>query len=172
MWTETGSTGSTGSTGNKDPLGDRRFQVRIALIGAAGAIIAAVAGAVIGLTPWVHLSPPHGPSASQCVFLASKDLVCTSSNPEVALEANNQSSTVGCSFSDQVSWGDGSQQTFNYKGALPGPFFLGNHTYYQKSTYIITVQATVTFGSCSTSGANFTFTLSALYRFGDAEFNG
>ena len=54
-WTGTGGTGGGG------PSGDRRFQMRIAIIGAAGAIIAAAVGAVIGLKPWSHPgSSPNG----------------------------------------------------------------------------------------------------------------
>jgi hypothetical protein len=49
--------------GGKDAGGDRRFQLRIAYIGAAATIIAAVIGAVIALHPWS--SGPSGPSGLQ-----------------------------------------------------------------------------------------------------------
>ncbi len=45
----------TGDGGSSD---GRRFQMRIALIGAAGAIIAAAVGAVISLKPWSHPAAP------------------------------------------------------------------------------------------------------------------
>jgi hypothetical protein len=41
---------------SRGPRDDRHFQMRIAMIGAAGAIIAAAIGAVISLKPWVHSS--------------------------------------------------------------------------------------------------------------------
>lgn len=47
----------------KDAGGDRRFQLRIAYIGAAATILAAVVGAVIALHPWS--SGPSGPSGLQ-----------------------------------------------------------------------------------------------------------
>jgi hypothetical protein len=52
------------STGSEDPRGDPRFQIRIALIGAAGAVVAATVGAIIGLKPWTHLGAPRQSSSS------------------------------------------------------------------------------------------------------------
>jgi hypothetical protein len=48
----------TGTKGSKDSSGDHRLQVRIALIGAVGAIIAATVGAIIGIKPWSHPGSP------------------------------------------------------------------------------------------------------------------
>jgi hypothetical protein len=47
---------STGGKKSRGPSDERRFQMRIAIIGAAGAIAAAAIGAVIGLKPWSHSS--------------------------------------------------------------------------------------------------------------------
>ena len=54
----------TGGTGDGDSGDARRFQMRIALIGAAGAIIAAAVGAVISLKPWSHPGPSPGGGGS------------------------------------------------------------------------------------------------------------
>ena len=66
-YSRTGS-GETGGGGGSS--GDRRFQMRVALIGAAGAIIAAAVGAVIGLKPWSHPgpSPPGGGGSTPASF--------------------------------------------------------------------------------------------------------
>ncbi len=50
----------TGGAKGKGPSDDHRFQVRIAVIGAAGAIVAAAVGAAIGLKPWSHSSSSSG----------------------------------------------------------------------------------------------------------------
>lgn len=63
----TGSGETRGGGGRSD---DRRFQMRVALIGAVGAIIAATVGAVIGLKPWSHPgpSPPGGGGSRTASF--------------------------------------------------------------------------------------------------------
>jgi hypothetical protein len=57
------STGS-GLTGDSDPSGDHKLQIPVALIGAAGAIIAAAVGAYIGLKPATSPSPAQTASAA------------------------------------------------------------------------------------------------------------
>lgn len=152
--------GLTGG-GRKDRDGDHRLQMRIALIGAAGAIIAAAVGALIGLKPWAHPDPSPGTSSSptatagRCVFLTPSNIVCSSSNPEVTVEFNNEVSSVGCTLSAQVDWGDGSpEQTFNFEGGPVGPFVLGNHKYNHKGVYSITATSKV-IGQCSTYFSTF-----------------
>lgn len=62
---ERSSQTGTDGIGDGGPSDGRRFQMRIALIGAAGAIIAAAVGAVVSLKPWSHSGPsPSGGSAS------------------------------------------------------------------------------------------------------------
>jgi hypothetical protein len=152
MSTGTGLAGD----GSKNPGGDHRFQILLALIGVAGAIIAAV----IGLKPWSHSSPP---STSRCVFLTPNNVACTSSNPEVTIEFNNEVSSVGCMLRTQVNWGDRSpKQTFNFEGGPVGPFVLGNHKYGHTGVYSITATSVV-LNQCapkfSTFPGSYSFTL-------------
>ncbi len=93
------------------------------------------------------------------MFLAPDTVTCTSSDPEITLEFNNEVSSVGCAFITQVDWGDGSEQTFNVPGAAAGPFVLGDHKYNQNGTYKISASSTTTFGSCVPFPANYVFTL-------------
>jgi hypothetical protein len=86
-------------------------------------------------------------------------VTCTSSDPEVTLEFNNEVSSVGCTFSTQVNWGDGSGQTFNFAGGPVGPFVMGVHKYNQKGTYQISGDTTTTFGSCMVFQGRFVFAL-------------
>lgn len=151
--------GGSKEPGSTDPGGDHRFQARIALIGAAGAIIAATIGAVISLQPWSHSGPSSGSSTSssptsRCVFLTPSNVVCTSSNPEITIEFNNEANSVGCHLSAQVNWGDGAVQTFNFDGGPAGPIVLGDHKYSHKSVYAITATSNV-IGQCSESFSTF-----------------
>jgi hypothetical protein len=100
-----------------------------------------------------------GPS-SQCVLQQSAQANCTSSDPEVALEDTNYSDTSGCTFSAQVTWGDGSQQTVQYQGNDGAEDFVASHTYQQQGTYTISFAPTVLSGGCSDSNMAYTFTYS------------
>lgn len=159
------STGS-GLTDGGDPRGDHRVQIRIALIGAAGAIIAATVGAYIGLKPGPSPSPPSGPSpaprpTSECVFLIPNSVVCASSNPVIVLESNNLSDTIGCTFTTQVDWGDGSpEQAFNLAGGPAGPAVINSHKYNKNGTYVINAHSLNVNGPCTAVGSsNYSFTL-------------
>jgi hypothetical protein len=164
MPTDAGLTDGGGSKEPRstDPGGDHRFQTRIALIGVAGAIIAATIGAVISLQPWSHPGPSSGSSTSRCVFLTLGNVVCASSDPEITIEFNNEANSVGCHLSAQVKWGDGAVQTFTFDGEPAGPIVLGNHKYSRKGVYAITATSNV-IGQCpesfNTFPGRYSFTL-------------
>jgi hypothetical protein len=104
-------------------------------------------------------TPTPAPS-SQCVLLLPNQIDCTSSDPEVTLEGENVGDTSACTFSGQISWGDGSQQTVQYQGANGVPSFIANHTYQQQGTFPITITPTVVSGGCSAFNGSYTFTYS------------
>jgi serine/threonine protein kinase len=99
-----------------------------------------------------------GPSA-QCVF-STNNGDCTSSDPEITLEEINNGDTSGCTFSIQVTWGDGSQQTVQYAGADGVPSFVASHTYQQAGTFTVSDSPTVLSGGCNATGDSYTFTYS------------
>jgi hypothetical protein len=100
------------------------------------------------------------PTANKCVFLEPNQVNCTSSNPQITLESENIGDTSGCTFSAQITWGDGSQQTVQYPGANNQPKAIANHTYQKKGTFSITVNPTVLSGGCSSFSGNYKFTYS------------
>jgi hypothetical protein len=104
-------------------------------------------------------SPPQ-PTANKCVFLEPNQLNCTSSNPQITLEGENIGDTSGCTFSAQIAWGDGSQQTVKYTGANNQPEIVANHTYQQKGIFSITLNPTVLSGSCNAFSGSYKFTYS------------
>ena len=97
---------------------------------------------------------------NQCVFLLPDQVDCTSSNPEVTLQGENVGDTSGCTFSGQITWGDGSQQTVQYQGANGKPSFVANHTYQQQGAYSITLTPSVVSSGCTTFNGSYTFTYS------------
>jgi hypothetical protein len=104
--------------------------------------------------------PPTTPSvpSAQCVLLEPDQTYCRSSDPTVVLETENVGDTSGCTFSDQISWGDGSPlQTVQYQGADNVPEVVANHTYEQPGAYGITANPTVVDGACTAIVGNYTF---------------
>jgi hypothetical protein len=63
-----GKNDGNGKSGSSD-----RLQIRIALIGAAGAVVAAVVGALIGLHPWSSDSPTPSASPTGSVSSTASD---------------------------------------------------------------------------------------------------
>jgi hypothetical protein len=96
--------------------------------------------------------------ANQCVFLLPNQVDCASSDPQVSLEGENVGDTSGCTFSSQIGWGDGSQQTVQYQGADGMPSFVANHTYQHQGTFSITLSPSVVSGTCSAFNGSYTFT--------------
>jgi hypothetical protein len=104
--------------------------------------------------------PPTTPSVSsaQCVLLEPDQTYCRSSDPTVILEGENIGDTSDCTFSDQISWGDGSpQQTVVYQGADNVPEVVASHTYEQLGAYGITANVTVVDGPCTAIDGEYTF---------------
>jgi hypothetical protein len=103
--------------------------------------------------------PPTTPSvpSAQCVLLEPDQTYCTSSDPSVILETENSGDTSDCTFSDQISWGDGSQQTVVLQGADNVPEVVANHTYAQPGAYGVTDNPTVVSGPCTAIVGNYTF---------------
>jgi len=96
------------------------------------------------------------PSA-QCVLLEPDQTYCRSSDPTVILEAENTGDTSDCTFSDQISWADGSEQTVQLQGADNVPQVVATHTYEQLGGYGITDVVTVLSGDCTASDGEYTF---------------
>ena len=101
---------------------------------------------------------PLPASAGQCVFVLPNQVDCTSSLPEITLEGENDGDTSGCTFSGQISWGDGTQQTVHYQGANGIPSFVANHIYSQHGTFSITLTPSVVSGECSAFNGSYAFT--------------
>jgi hypothetical protein len=109
--------------------------------------------------PAADPAPDPAPSA-QCVFTTDNGN-CTSSDPDVTLEEVNNGNTSACTFSVQVTWGDGSQQSVQFQGANGVPSIIASHTYQQQGTYSVSESSTVVSGNCYITGDDYTFTYSS-----------
>ncbi len=110
-----------------------------------------------GTGPSPSPTTPSVPSA-QCVLLEPDQTYCRSSDPTVVLEAENIGDTSDCTFSDQISWGDGSPlQTVQIQGADNVPEVVASHTYQELGAYGITLTPTVVSGSCTAIDGEYTF---------------
>lgn len=113
--------------------------------------------------PWytcAYSSSAQPALTNKCVFLLPGQVNCTNSDPAVALEGENVGDTSGCTFSGQITWGDGSQQTVRYQGANGTPSFVASHTYRHRGTYSIALNPSVVSGGCGTFNGSYTFTYS------------
>ncbi len=98
--------------------------------------------------------------SSRCVFQQANQADCTSSDPEITVEDTNYSDTSGCVLSAQITWGDGSRQTFQYDGTDEAASFVASHTYQQQGIYSISFAPTVLSGGCTDTNSSYKFTYS------------
>lgn len=103
--------------------------------------------------------PPTTPSvpSAQCVLLEPGQTYCRSSDPTIILEAQNNGDTSGCTFSDKISWADGSEQTVQIQGADNVPQVVASHTYEKLGGYGISDTVTVVAGDCTAIDGEYTF---------------
>jgi hypothetical protein len=106
-------------------------------------------------------SPFTTSSNASCTFLAGSVTLCHSNNPLVTADFANYSNYAGCTFDEELDWGDGSQtQQFVVHGGSASPVFLASHGYGGPGTYEITLRSTPSQGCPVTlAPENFFFTL-------------
>src|ERR1022692_1547886 len=77
--------------------------------------------------------------------------------------------TAGCRFSWDIHWGDRSMGTHVTKvSPPPGTELLARHTYQRQGTFTVMINANVTAGGCTTTGATWQFELLADVALGDS----
>ena len=147
-----------------------------AIAHAAGPVVPAGAAGqptstrVTGTKPGAVLSPGRAPShrapsgragktdangSAPCFGDTFPD--CASTDPDVSFSLYSNGDTSDCTFSDQISWADGSEQTVQLQGADNAPQAVATHTYEQLGGYGITDVVTVVSGDCTASDGEYTF---------------
>lgn len=81
-------TGQGTINGGKDEGSDHRLQIRITLISAGGAVLAAIVGAVIGLHPWSSDSPPPSLGAVSVPGVHVPSVQTSASSASAPLDGN------------------------------------------------------------------------------------
>ncbi|MEY9874689.1 serine/threonine protein kinase [Streptacidiphilus sp. MAP12-33] len=100
-------------------------------------------------------TPPLGP---RCV-LSINSSTCSSNNPAVVLQWFHGNGDQGCTFTGNITWGDGSTSKGTTSGGPAGTYStLATHHYPRPGTYSISVQAITDSGLCLAFGYNATFT--------------
>jgi hypothetical protein len=103
---------------------------------------------------------PTTPSVpdTTCV-LAPDDANCTSSDPIVDLAVGNVGDTSSCTFTDDITWGDGTSTTVGpFPGADNTDEVISDHTYTQPGTYTVDSDDMVDTGDCTATPETYTFT--------------
>ncbi|GAA1940559.1 hypothetical protein GCM10009738_12330 [Kitasatospora viridis] len=107
-------------------------------------------------TPAAPPTPPLGP---ECVLNYNR-ASCSSNNPTAQLQWYHGSGDQPCTFTGNITWGDGSSSSANTPGGPAGTYSnLAAHHYPGPGTYSISVQAITDSGFCLAFGFNSTFTL-------------
>ncbi len=106
-------------------------------------------------------SPPPttpAPPDTTCV-LAPDNPTCTSSDPIIDLAVGNSGDTSSCTFTDNITWGDGTSTTVGpFPGADDTDEVISDHTYTTPGTYTVQSDDMVDTGGCSAYSSTLTFT--------------
>ncbi len=106
-------------------------------------------------TPAPPPTPQLGP---QCVLNYNRT-ACSSNNPTAALQWYHGNGDQGCTFTGNITWGDGTTSSGNTPGGPAGTYSpLATHHFPGPGTYSISVQAITDSGFCLAFGFNATFT--------------
>lgn len=92
-------------------------------------------------------------------MLAPDNPTCTSSDPTIDLAVGNSGDTTSCTFTDDITWGDGTSTTVGpFPGADNTDEVISDHTYTAPGTYTVQSDDMVDTGGCSANPATLTFT--------------
>jgi hypothetical protein len=93
--------------------------------------------------------------AASCTFISGSETVCSSHNPQITVDFLMAVNGTGCTYDDQLQWGDDSAaQGITLPGGPVGKYFLASHTYTEPGTYSIQVTGTASGSSASSGGCN------------------
>jgi hypothetical protein len=96
--------------------------------------------------------------SQKCDFGSSP---CKSTKPKVWVNWTSNGSTIGCTFTYDLAWGDGSSETVTVQGQESGTYREWNHTYHAAKTtkYTIDLTSTSVTGPCDSASPVFVFKL-------------
>lgn len=84
---------------------------------------------------------------------------CDSTNPRVSVYAYFGTDTSACSFTRDITWGDGKESVVFVQGGPIGPKYVTSHTYSVPGTYTIYFDSESIDGFCTDVTPTYTFKL-------------
>ena len=99
---------------------------------------------------------PVGPA---CSFIVNGALSCDSTNPTVSLYGYFEDDTSACTFTRDISWGDGTSSVVVVQGGPAGPKYVTSHTFAAPGTYSIYFGSESIAGACTDAVLTYTFQL-------------
>ena len=105
--------------------------------------------------------PVPTPSATgpACSFIVNGALSCDSTNPTVSLWAYFSNDVSACSFTRDITWGDGKSSVVVVQGGPAGPKYVASHTFAAPGRYSIYFGSESIQGACTDAVLTYTFTL-------------
>jgi eukaryotic-like serine/threonine-protein kinase len=103
--------------------------------------------------------PTHSAVGPACSFEVGGAVSCDSMNPRVSLYANFGTDTSACSFTRDITWGDGKESVVFVQGGPAGPKYVTSHTYSAPGTYLIYFGSESINGPCTDVTPTYTFKL-------------
>jgi hypothetical protein len=104
-------------------------------------------------------TPAPSPTGAACAFIVNGAVSCGSTNPTVSLWAYFSDDTSACSFTRDITWGDGTSSTVVVQGGPAGPKYVTSHTFAAPGTYSIYFGSESIQGSCTDAVLTYTFQL-------------
>jgi hypothetical protein len=105
--------------------------------------------------------PKPAPSTAgpACSFIVNGALSCDSTNPTVSLYGYFETDTSACTFTRDISWGDGTSSVVVVQGGPAGPKYVTSHTFAAPGTYSIYFGSESIAGACTDAVLTYTFQL-------------
>jgi Protein kinase domain len=103
--------------------------------------------------------PKPSPAGPSCSFIVNGALSCDSTNPTVSLYGYFEDDTSACTFTRDITWGDGTSSVVVVQGGPAGPKYVTSHTYAAPGTYSIYFGSESVEGACTDAVLTYTFQL-------------
>ena len=103
--------------------------------------------------------PTPSTKGPACTFIVNGALSCDSTNPTVSLWAYFDDDTSACTFTRDITWGDGTSSVVIVQGGPAGPKYVTSHTYAAPGTYSIYFGSQSITGACTDAVRTYTFQL-------------
>ena len=103
--------------------------------------------------------PTPSTAGPACSFIVTGALSCDSTNPTVSLYVYFEDDTSACTFTRDITWGDGTSSVVVVQGGPAGAKYVTSHTYAAPGTFSIYFGSESIEGACTDAIRTYTFQL-------------